>query len=88
MRFGAASPYNAYGLIPSVPRSAQSDTHPGIAVASGPGVADNVKRWSPDHPLFWFAAFGAVTFGLIAASTQVRVGPLSASVSAGRKKAA
>lgn len=42
------------------------------------------KALHPDHPFFWFAALGAVTFGLIGASTHLRVGPFRADASAGK----
>lgn len=41
------------------------------------------KPWHPDSPLFWLGAVIALTFGLIGASTQIRVGPFKASAGAG-----
>ncbi|OJV57952.1 MAG: hypothetical protein BGO38_06940 [Cellulomonas sp. 73-145] len=48
----------------------------GAAAASAP--------WSPSNPLFWFGALAALTLGLAAVSTSVRVGPARASVSLGK----
>ncbi len=45
--------------------------------------ANSDKPWHPDSPLFWFGALLAVTFGLIGASTTVRVGPFKAAAAAG-----
>lgn len=39
---------------------------------------------SPAHPFFWFAVIAGVTFGLVGASTHLRVGPFRAGVSAGK----
>lgn len=71
-----------------------------LAMVGGPtgGVSDDVTTGGlgatgilpasspihPDHPLFWFAAFAAVTLGLIGGSTHLRVGPFKASASAGK----
>jgi hypothetical protein len=41
------------------------------------------KALSPENPLFWFTAVAAVTFGLMAFSTSVRVGHTTASVNLG-----
>lgn len=54
----------------------ETAVHPG-------GAADTTSPWSPDSGLFWVGAALAVTLGLIAASTTIRVGPLKASASAG-----
>lgn len=48
------------------------------------GVSGVPHPASPDHPLFWFAAFAGVTLGLIGASTHLRVGPFRAGFDAGR----
>ena len=48
------------------------------------GVLPTSAVLHPDHPFFWFAMFGAVTFGLIGASTHLRVGPIKAGVTAGK----
>jgi hypothetical protein len=45
---------------------------------------ESAQPWNPANPLFWFAAIAAVTFGLMAVSTTVRVGPAKGSVSLGK----
>lgn len=47
------------------------------------GVLPTSSLAHPDHPLFWFAAIAGVTFGLIGASTHLRVGPFKAGIDAG-----
>jgi hypothetical protein len=54
----------------------ETAVHPG-------GTSDGTSPFSPDSGLFWFGVFLAVSLGLIAASTSIRVGPLKASASAG-----
>ena len=49
------------------------------------GVLPMSSAFHPDHPFFWFATFAAVTFGLIGASTHVRIGPFKAGASAGEE---
>ena len=48
------------------------------------GAARAASPLSPQNPLFWFGAAAAVTFGLMAFSTTVRVGGKDFSVSAGK----
>lgn len=67
-----------------VPPSAQVSTMPGVARASGPTTKNQPPPWSPDSPLFWFAALAGVTFGFVAVSTSVRVGPGKVSASIGK----
>lgn len=62
-----------------------------IAIPASTGLDNavtpsNVGRGQldPENPMLWLLAIGAVTLGLVAASTHVRVGPVSASVSAGK----
>lgn len=47
------------------------------------GAAAAGQPWNPDNPLFWFAGLAALTFGLMAFSTSVRVGKTTAAVSVG-----
>jgi hypothetical protein len=68
----------------AVPERAHTDTTPGIARSVGPSPSNSVPPWSPDNAMFWFGALAAVTFGLVAISTSVRVGPGRASVSLGK----
>jgi hypothetical protein len=62
-----------YGMAPSsLPFTAQP-----LAVSNGavtPGKSH--KFWDPDSPELWLFGIGAVTLGLIAVSTSVKVGPL------------
>lgn len=48
------------------------------------GAAKAASPLSPDNPLFWFGGLAAVTFGLMAFSTSVRVGKTTASVNLGK----
>ncbi len=48
------------------------------------GAAKQASLLSPENPLFWFGAIGAVTFGLMAFSTSVRVGKTTASLNLGK----
>lgn len=50
------------------------------------GAAADAQPWNPQNPLFWFAGLAAVTFGLMAFSTSVRVGKTTASVAIGDPK--
>lgn len=53
------------------------DIRPSIARYAGPGVKDignDAGPWHPDNPLFWAVGLGALTLGLIAGSTQIRIG--------------
>lgn len=52
----------------------------------GAGISPQSAPYSPDHPLFWFAAIAGVTFGLIGLATHVRVGPFRAGFEAGKEK--
>lgn len=74
-----------FGLNPDGPATtAQSELH---AIASPAAGAQSVAQpWNPENPLFWFAAIAAVTFGLMAVSTTVRVGKATGSVSLGSTK--
>ena len=51
-----------------------------------PSVAGQsaAQMWHPDSPIFWIGALAAVTFGLMAVSTNVRVGKTTASVALGK----
>lgn len=83
----AMSPFRAYGVSPQAPPAIPASTPiPSIARSGGPGVhdVDHSRPTSPDHPLFWVAALGLVTFGVIFASTTVRIGPVKVAASAGK----
>jgi hypothetical protein len=62
---------------PAVAPGAASTAHPGLFSSSAP-------LYSPANPLFWFGLVLIVT-GAAAASTELRVGPFKAGVSAGGK---
>jgi hypothetical protein len=72
-----------YGLSAGGAATAQQTETSSILA---PSAADQRARdfWHPDSPLFWFAGLAAVTFGLMAVSTNVRVGKTKASVSLGK----
>ncbi len=81
------TPENLLGLRPTTPDRSQWDTTPGLARSGGPGLVDKastVAPWHPDSPLFWFGAVAALTFGAIAFSTSIRVGPARASLGVGK----
>ena len=52
----------------------------------GEGAAKTAALLSPENPLFVFGVLGALTFGLMAFSTSVRVGHTTASVGVGSTK--
>lgn len=56
-----------------------------LPASGGPSSSDTNHPLSPDDPLFWVFVIAAVAVGFMYASTTVRVGPVSASVSAGKK---
>lgn len=65
------------GPASNVPTAQASMVTPSTAGASA------AKVLSPDNPLFAFGVLAAVTFGLMAFSTSVRVGKTSASLKIG-----
>lgn len=78
------NPFDQVGLSGAVPASASTSTVPGIGrSAHGTGADWDDRQWHPDNPLFWVGAFLAVTLGLIATSTSIKVGPFKATASAG-----
>ena len=77
-KYGWAPPSPAAGGQPTVELSAVPSPAAGAAAAGAP--------WHPDNPLFWVAVLGATTFGLMAFSTNVRVGNAKAGVSIGDTK--
>jgi hypothetical protein len=71
-----------YGLTDTAPSPATTEL---TAVATPrAGAATTAQPWHPENPLFWVAGLAAVTFGLAAFSTNVRVGSVRAGVSAGK----
>lgn len=73
------------GIKPAAATAAGAGLGGGLVASAGPELAEgrSDKPWHPDSPLFWFGVLAAVTLGLIGASTQIRVGPFKAAVSAG-----
>lgn len=65
--------------------SAHPDAAPGLASVPTAGVesAAEAQLLNPRSPLLWFAGLAAAVFGLMAASTTVRVGGTRATVSLG-----
>jgi len=57
---------------------------PGQGASNGAVTNLPFGKLDPDNPMLWLVGIGAVTLGLVFASTSIRVGPLRASVSAGK----
>ncbi|WP_154793297.1 hypothetical protein [Occultella kanbiaonis] len=55
-------------------------------VASPAEGANAEGTWTARNPLVWFGAIAAVTFGLMAFSTSVRVGGTTATLALGNAK--
>lgn len=66
--------------------SAPSPANTALSSISTPAVGDAAQAspTSPENPLFVFAVIAALTFGLMAFSTSVRVGDTTAAVSVGK----
>lgn len=81
------SPQTKYGWNPPSPAAGGQPTVELGAVPSpsAQGVSES-KPWHPDNPLFWIAALGATTFGLMAFSVNGRVGNARAGLSVGDTK--
>lgn len=85
----ALNPFDQYNL--ALPKTGpvggpHGDIRPSIARAAGPGLRDignDAGPLHPDNPLLWAVGLGALTLGLIAASTQIRIGKARLAVSAG-----
>jgi len=78
------SPYHQVGLVAG-PATTTATALPTVGAISARGEA-TPPPWSPDNPLFWFGLVLGVTFGLVGASTSLKVGPFKAAVSAGETK--
>lgn len=74
-----------YGISEAAPAPGVAAVSSGLTAVPSPkeGAASAGQPWNPENPLFWFAGIAAVTFGLMAFSTNVRVGNVKAGVSAG-----
>jgi len=67
-----------YGMTRS--QALGSDVH---AAANGAVTTANQTGQNIDNPMLWLVGIGAVTLGLVAFSTHVRIGKFSAAVTAG-----
>lgn len=74
-----------YGLDTTGPGSPAPTELTSVATPSASGQAAT-RLLSPENPLFAFGVLAAVTFGLMAFSTSVRVGKSSASLNIGSIK--
>lgn len=72
-----------YGGALARPSQATRDDSQLPAVA-GPSPSSQTAAYHPGSGLFWFGVIAAAAVGLAYASTTVRVGPASASVSLGK----
>lgn len=71
----SAAKYNMPATMPA------GDVGSGAAAGAVTGITANLGQMGVTNPATWLLAIGAVTLGLVAFSTHVRVGPASASVS-------
>lgn len=79
----APSGLSRFGLSQDGPTTTTpSELHAVATPAEGAAAAGSLL--SPDNPLFWFGALAAITLGLAAFSTTVRVGPAKASLNLGK----
>lgn len=77
-------PYAATGLTPMTVVATPGQAIPGVERSAGPSMLETFKPWHPDDPLFWFGAILLATAGFIAASTQIRVGPVKVGAKVGK----
>lgn len=78
-----ATPAAKYGaaVAPGGPRiTAETE----LNAVSSPASGESGSPFSPSNPLFWFGVIAATTFGLMAVSTSVRVGPAKAGIAVGK----
>lgn len=76
------------GMLPASMKYGASFLPPGspsiLSASGGPGVTDSRHFLSPQDPLLWVLGLAGLAVGLMFVSTTVRVGPVSAAVSAGK----
>lgn len=72
---GAGIKYNMPAYAP------QGADNSGAANGAVTGINANLGQLGPTNPALWLLGIGAITLGLVAFSTHVRVGGVSASVS-------
>jgi hypothetical protein len=75
------SPFAKYGMGMLAPRS--STVHSEHTMVAGPSRMDSISPFHPEHPMFAFGILAALAFGLMAASTTVRVGPAKGNLHVG-----
>ncbi len=77
--------WDRYRIPGSQPATSTDSALPGVAgpQSDGPRTAGPLSK---DSPLLVFGVLAAVTFGLMAASTTVRVGGTTASIAVGETK--
>jgi hypothetical protein len=81
------TPFHVYGArSPGAVPNHVGPSIPSLERSAGPSMLDaaDAPMWSPENPLFWFAAVLLVTVGAAAASTSWRVGPIRAELDVGR----
>lgn len=76
---------SVYGLSPSGPASSAVTELGSVSTPSVAGARQE-SPFHPDNPLVVFGLIAALTFGLMAFSTSVRVGGTTASVAIGDTK--
>lgn len=75
-----------YGMGLAGPAVVPSEGLTLAGASNGAVTTPKVAKFDADSPMVWLLGIGAVTLGLIAASTSVRLGPIQASISAGKLK--
>lgn len=78
-------PAEKYGGAFVTTRPQQDDDARNLSAVAGPSPVKSMSPVSPHSPLFWFGVIAAASVGLMAYSTSVRVGPVSAAVAVGKK---
>lgn len=69
-----------YNMAAAAPLTADVS---GVANGAVTTVNSHLGALNPDNPMMWLFGIGAVTLGLVAFSTSVRIGAFKASVSGG-----
>jgi hypothetical protein len=76
---------NKYGMHNLTLAPAPSDANIGSGASNGAVVTHPaLGRLNPENPMLWLLGIGAVTLGLIGATTSVRFGPIRGSASVGK----
>lgn len=81
----ATSPSGKYGasFMPTSPAAPAADSQ--LPMIAGAAADDATSLVSPGHPIFWLGVILAGAVGLAYFSTTVRVGPVEAAASIGKK---